>query len=298
MKKSPKVSVIILNYNNLETLKECLGSVFQSDYPNFEVIVADNSSTDGSLELLRAQFERAHLIQNGANLGFAGGNNPAIRFALEKFADYIFLLNPDAFIERGTISRLVKTAEQNERVGIVSPLILKGWSDKIWFCGGKIDWLKMRATHIQSNAKNLPADPYPTEYATGCAMLIKKDVFKEIGLLDEDYFLYYEDTDFSYRARKKGFEIMLDPRIIVRHWEKSNDAGKQKIYWLVFSGLIFFQKNVSFYFRPWIFFYTLLRKLKNYYNLRGSASPQIKIVRKAYHDYKLWKKDRNYQSFS
>jgi len=293
MKKSPSVFVIVLNYNNIETLKECLGSVFQSDYPNFEVIVADNSSKDGSFELVRAQFEKAHSIQNGANLGFAAGNNPAIRFALEKFAEYIFILNPDAIIERDTITRLVETAEKNDRSGIISPLILKGWADEIWFSGGKINWLKMRTEHIALSASSLPKNPYPTEYITGCAMLIKKNVFREIGLFNEDYFLYYEDADFSYHAHRKGFNLIIDPRIVIRHWEKSNDDVEQKIYWLVLSGLIFFQKNTPFYFRPWIFFYTILRKLKNFRDLKNKTVLNTTAVQKAYHDYILWKKDHS-----
>jgi GT2 family glycosyltransferase len=228
-------------------------------------------------------------------MGFAAGNNPAIRFALEKFADYIFILNPDAIIERDTLTHLVETAEQNDQAGIISPIILKGWADEIWFSGGKINWLNMRTEHINLPVTDLPKNPYPTEYVTGCAMLIKKNVFKEIGLFNEDYFLYYEDADFSYRAHKKDFELIIDPRIIIRHWEKSNNFAEQKIYWLVLSGLIFFQKNTPFFFRPWIFFYTILRKLKNYRDLKTKTVSGSTAVQKAYHDYILWKKDRRSQ---
>ena len=196
----PKVFIIILNYNGKETIQNCLKSVFQMDYPNFEVIVVDNDSKDGSLEIARNLFSKAHFIKNQTNIGFARGNNVAIRFALEKMADYIFLINNDAAVEADALDKLVQAAEKEKNIGIFSPVIWSG--DKIWFSGGEIKWTRMKTDHQNKIPKK---EISLCEYVTGCAMLIKKEVFKDTGLFDEDYFLYYEDADFCLRARKKGF---------------------------------------------------------------------------------------------
>jgi GT2 family glycosyltransferase len=281
-KTSPKVFVIVLNYNGGKTIKPCLESVFGSDYPNFEAIVVDNASRDGSFELAKKFFSKANFILNGENLGFAAGNNVAIRFALEKFADYIFLLNSDAQVGKNTISRLVAEAEKNEKAGVISPVIYCP-GGKIWHAGGRISWFKMRTVHEFEIKSNIP---YETEFSSGCAMLVKKDVFRKIGLLSEKYFLYYEDADFCLRARKKRFQCLVVPGAEVFHWEKSQENQRSKTYWLVLSGLIFFKKNTPVIFRPWVSFYLILRKIKNWRDVRFTKSELAKIVQKAYQNYK------------
>jgi len=293
MKDYPKVFIVILNYNGKDCIKNCLASVFNSDYPNFEVVVVDNDSKDGSFELAKDLFQKAHYIKNPANLGFSAGNNIGIRFALEKMTDYIFLFNNDAIMERNSLSALMEESEKIPEVGIVSPLILQKDSGKIWFAGGTIDWIKMKTHHDKIEPeKNKLSLSFKTEYVSGCAMLIKKDVFKKIGLFDEDYFLYYEDADFSYRAANNGFELFVVPKSKVRHSEKSGFDMKTKTYWLVISGMIFFQKNTSFFLRPWIFFYTLSRKIKNKIDVACNKGIYAQEVKKAYDDYAQWKHKR------
>ena len=275
--KYPKVFVIILNYNGKETIQKCLKSVFQMDYPNFEVVVVDNDSKDGSLEIARSLFSKAHFIKNQSNFGFARGNNPAIRFALEKMADYVFLLNNDATIETNTIDKLVRAAEAEKNIGIFSPIIMNG--SKVWFSGGEIKWFQMRTNH---KTKIPEKEISICDYVTGCAMLIKKEVFKDTGIFDEDYFLYYEDADFCMRARKNGFKSAVVKSVRVFHDEKSNENMQQKTYWLVISGLIFSRKNTPLFFKPSVFLYLILRKIKN----RFSKNNLAPTVRKAYLDYK------------
>lgn len=282
LKQCPKVFVVVLNYNGLEVLKQCLSSVFRMDYPRFEVVVVDNNSSDGSVELVKNFFPKARFIMNQENLGFSAGNNVGIKFSLEKMADYIFLLNNDAVIEEKTVSQLVKAAEEKKEIGIAGPLVLEGETGNVWFAGGKIKWLEMKAVHLN---QPLSASPYPTEYVSGCAMLIKKDVFREIGLLDEDFFLYYEDTDFCQRAKKKKFESLIVPGAYVYHFEKSEKNKANKIYWLVISGIIFFEKNVPKILKPWINFFLFLRKIKNWQDVRFKKDKLAEVVRKAYQDY-------------
>ncbi len=288
MEQFPKVFAIILNYNGQDTIKACLESVYKSDYPNFEVVVCDNASRDGSFELAKKYFSRAHFILNEKNVGFAAGNNIAIRFALEKFADYIFLLNNDATVEESALSKLVAAAEANEKTGILSPVVYKP-DGKIWFAGGEIKWFKMKAIHefsVRIGRTNKIDRTYGTDYVSGCAMLIKKNVFREIGLFDEKYFLYYEDADFCLRARKKGFKCAVVPSARAIHYEKSRDAPAGRLYWLVLSGLIFFEKNTPILLKPWISFYLFLRKIKNWRDVKYRKNNLAGVVRKAYRDYK------------
>lgn len=285
----PKVFVVIVNYNARETLSECLASVFHSDYPNFEVVLLDNASTDGSLELAKNNFSRVNFIQSGKNSGFAAGNNLGIRFALEKMADYVFLLNPDAMVEKNTLSFLISQAEKNPSAGLFSPVIFQDRSARVWFAGGLIDWPKMKTIHLTNI---LSETPYATEYLSGCAMLIRKEVFKKTELFDEDYFLYWEDADFSWRARKNGFELLIVPQARVFHFEKSENNLASKTYWLVFSGLLFFQKNAPFWLKPWLKIYLFERKMKNWNDLNRPEKPLAESVKKAYNDYARWKKRR------
>lgn len=279
----PKVFVIVLNFNGIKTLPDCLNAVFQSDYPNLEVVVVDNNSKDGSLEQARLRYSRAHFIKNSSNVGFSKGNNIGIRYALEKFADYIFLLNNDAIIEKETLSLLLQALDMNASASIVSPIILKNDNKTIWFAGGTINWRKMRTGHVE---EALSDSPYKSEYLSGCAMLIKKEVFKKIGLFDERFFLYYEDADFSLRARKANFELLVEPKSHIKHLEQSNTENPNKNYWLVLSGLLFFKIHASFFQKIWICPYLLLRKIKNFYDFHISKSSAALNVYKAYKDYK------------
>lgn len=276
MKKLPKVFTIVLNYNGIDCLIRCLDSIYASDYVNMEVIVVDNCSTDGSFEIARKKFSKFHFIKNSHNIGFAAGNNVAIRFALEKMADYVFLLNNDAFVDKDSIRNLVSACDELPNVGLASPIIYKDLKENIWFSGGKILWKKMKTIHENSV---LSSSPYLTEYATGCSLLIKKDVFAKIGLFDEKFFLYYEDADFSWRARLNDFNIFIVPSSIVYHEEKSNKSNSLKLYWLIFSSILFFRKNSTGLNRLWINFYLLIRrfrfKIKLFFDSKNEKFLQI-----------------------
>lgn len=283
----PKVFAIILNYNGKETLLECIGSLHGSIYPNLEIVIVDNASTDGSLAIAKKKYPNIHYIVNSKNIGFSAGNNIGIRFALEKFADYVFLLNNDARISKKGIEELVAFAEKKHQTGIVNPLILSYDGSRTWFSGGKIHWLSMKTTHAKSHRRN---DPNPIGYATGCAMLIKKNVFKKIGLFDEDYFLYYEDADFSQRALRSGFDIFLVPKAKAFHREESNQKNSRKTYWLVFSALLFFKKHAPFWLKLWYSPYFTARKCKNSLDCILRKNNDCLSVREAYRDFARYEK--------
>lgn len=285
MEKSsrPKIFIVVLNYNGRDTLSSCLSSIYHSTYSPYEVVVVDNGSQDGSFELAKKQFSRAHFIKNHTNIGFASGNNIGIRFALEKFADYVLILNNDACLKKDTLMELASAAQEKSIPAIFNPLILNGDNKSIWFAGGEIQWLKMRNVHLKRPAsKNI----HSTEYCTGCAMFVDKEVFKKIGLFDERYFLYYEDADFSVRAKKAGFELYVCPSAKVVHHEQSNQTNKLKTYWLVLSGMLFFFSHANFFQKIALFLYLQARKMKNIFSLIFEKSDKASQVHKAYSDFK------------
>lgn len=282
MKNCPKVSIIILNYNRKERLKKCLDSIFQISYPNFEVVIVDNNSNDGSFEMAKTGYSRAVLIKNEKNIGYSSGNNVGIRYALERMTDYILLLNNDTEVKPTFLSRLVGVAENNPQIGILSPLIFDGYSGKVWFSGGKIDWIKMKAINLSEIRAE---DNFDTDFISGCAMLVRKEVFGKAGLFDEDFFLYWEDVDFSLRAKRSGFKIGVAASSWINHFERKESSSNNKVYWLVLSGLIFFKKNSSGFMKYWIVFYVYIRRLKNAVDNMFKKTKKVRLVQKAYEDF-------------
>jgi len=265
-----------------DVLKKCLLSVFRNDYPNFEIVLVDNNSTDGSFEMAKSDFSKPSFIKNQENLGYAAGCNVGIRFALERMADYVLLLNNDVEVEKDFLTRLVKVAESDEQVGILSPIIFNGFTQKIWFSEGKISWLRMKSVQKQIIRTT---DFYQSTFITGCSMLVKAEVFKKAGLLDEDYFLYWEDVDFSLRSKKAGFKNIVVTSSWVYHFEQSQKNIENKTYWLVISGLIFFKKNTPVILKPYIQACSLVRKIKNLLDTYLKRNRLAGTVQKAYKDF-------------
>jgi len=212
MNFEPKISIIIVNYNGQDFLTDCLESVLKSDYPDFEVILVDNNSSDDSINIVKNKFSQVKIIINKKNLGFARANNIGIKQAI---GDAIFLLNNDTVIDPQLIKRLVSELFKTENIGIVGPKIYFANTENIiWFAGGKIDWENFNSWHLNRNKtdQDLASDVLrEVDFITGCALMIKKDVINKIGLLDNKFFAYYEDADWCQRAKKAGFKIVYVP---------------------------------------------------------------------------------------
>ncbi len=280
--ESPKVFVVILNKDGKECLPECLRGVFGLAYPNFEVVVVDNASRDGSIEDARRDFGRVHFILNRENLGFAAGMNIGIRFARSKGARFIWLMNNDAVPGRDALSELVRIA-MREPKALLSPLVLDR-SGKTWFSGGRIDWLRMRAVHVDSPTDTKRNDPYGTGFLSGCALFLPVDAIGAVGLFDEGYFLYYEDADYSLRAKKSGFRLLIAPKAVVVHGERSS-GNPEKVYWLVRSGLRFFRLHAPWWHMPYLASCLAMRKIKNRYDVKRGLE-EARLVARAYADEK------------
>lgn len=278
----PKVNIIVLNYNSRDRLRKCLAGLFSLDYPNFEVVVVDNNSKDGSLEKAKLAFSRATFIKNEQNLGFSAGNNVGIRYSLEKMAKFLLLISVDVEVERGFLGQLVACSLANTASGILSPLTL-GADKGVCFSGGKIDWLRMKLVCEKKRPKN---SILSVDFVLGCAMLIRSNVFAKIGLFDEDFFSYLGDVDFSCRGKRAGFEIMVLANTQIVCVEKEENPQKDQAYWQAFSRLLFFRKNaprqISFWIRSLIF----LGRIKNQIDVQRKMT-KINLARqKAYSDLK------------
>ncbi|MDO8669613.1 MAG: glycosyltransferase family 2 protein, partial [Candidatus Buchananbacteria bacterium] len=158
-----------------------------------------------------------HLKPITSNLGYSGGNNIGIKDALEQGADYVFILNPDTIIEKNALTKLIETAESNPKIGIAGPVIDE--NGKIIY-GGKIKWLKPELIHLETRNQKLETN----FYIPGAAMLIKRKVIEKIGLLDERYFLYFEDADYCERAKRAGYKLAIAPEALIHHKPSSSTS--------------------------------------------------------------------------
>ncbi len=258
MKKS--VFLLILNFNSGSVTTECLESVKQLDVRGVDlnVVVVDNASTDNSLlSINELTSSRVKVIKNQANLGFAGGNNVGIRYALENDADWVFLLNQDTEIAKKALVRLIEAAQKDKKAGILSPKIYfsegyefhrerysKEERGKVfWYAGGLMDWQNVISQHrgVDEVDRGQYDQVEETEFVSGCAMLIKREVLEKIRGFDEKYFLYYEDADFCQRANQAGFKLLFVPQAKVWHKNLGTGTSGQPLqdYYLTRNRLLF-----------------------------------------------------------
>ncbi len=251
MNLQPLVYIVILNWNGFNDTMECLKSIIRINYNNFKVIIVDNGSSVNEAAKLKKIFKHFIYIENKNNNGFAKGNNQGIKLAMSKRAKFILLLNNDTVVKANFLSEMVNFA-QNNKVDITNPKILYYGTDIIWAMGGKIHFLTSIPRMINQNKQSKKCNHivYPP-YASGCAMLIKGNLFKKIGLLNEDYFSYYEDTDLCYKAKKLKATIAVVPNSIIWHKVSQSTTNKNffrigdvQSYLLARNGLIYGYNNL------------------------------------------------------
>jgi hypothetical protein len=281
MAQQPKTAIIIVNWNGLKDTLECLDSLLKITGPEYKVFVVDNGSNDGSYQTLSEKFKdnpKVEILDAQKNLGFAGGNNLALKKALEektgKF-DYFLLLNNDTIVPPSFLGELVDVASRNQNIGIIAPKIYFYSKEKrIWFVGGRINWLKNRGEHDHYNETDIGQfDEHPffeTGFVTGCAMLIKRSVIEKIGLMDERYFLYYEDADWNLAAGRAGYKIAIAPRSFIFHKvsQSTKPASFSYVYYHTRNGAMMAKKYGSplsvaalHFFNVWIFAKQILKLL-------------------------------------
>lgn len=265
---NPKVYIVVLNYLQWEDSKECLASVLASDYENYSVLVVDNDSRNQSLEHLAdwldeycknqassgehtlfkkeelsqiqaSQLPKISLIQNDQNDGFAGGNNVALRILQAEDA-YIWLLNPDMVIEPGTLSALVRFIDQQEQQCIAGAVVKSfNGSEQILFYGGAKVNFNMATVRLVDQ----PGDTRSLDFISGACLFTHARSFRELGLLPEDYFLYWEETDWCYQAKQKGWQLQVCMPAVC--YDKiSTVIGRSYLanYYYARNGLLFISK--------------------------------------------------------
>lgn len=255
LKMAPKVSIIILNYNGKEDTLECLDSVSGLDYPNYEIIVVDNGSTDGSMEAVKSEFPRVSIIANKENLGFTGGNNIGIARALAAGAAYILLLNNDTAIDKPALRLLVEAMDKDAKMGLIGPAIFYwGSKERLWSSGTLIDWSRFVWARPASAGGGLDK-AYEVDAISGCAMMFRAGALRECGLFDERFFLYGEDTDICLRIKQKGFGVFCLPRAMVWHKVGKTISGSDSpgyVYYTTRNRFYLVKKHASFW--QWLFF--------------------------------------------
>ncbi len=247
MKLLPKVSIITVNFNQEEVTCAMLESLRHITWPNTEIFVVDNASAN-NCDIIKQRYPEINLIKSETNLGFAGGNNLAIRQAT---GNYILLLNNDTIVTPGFIEPMLDSFARNTDAGIVSPKIVFYYSEGLVQYAGTnpISTLTCRGETIGYKQKdNLDFNTeYPTHLSHGACMMISRKVIETAGLLDESYFMYYEEYDYCERVKKAGFSIYYNGNSTILH-KQSVSVGVNspfKTYYMTRNRIYFSRKNFS-----------------------------------------------------
>jgi len=216
----PKVSIVVANWNGKKETLECLESLRQLDYANYDVIVVDNGSSDGSQSAIRNRFPDVTLIENRNNLGYGGAINSGIAVALQRHSDYVLALNNDLVLDSQSLKHLVEIAETDTQTGMTCPKLY--WLDdpqRICATGFKVNlrFLIQLSRHRGTNEIDLGQWNKPTEVDAAGIFLVKRQVIETVGAFDPAYFLHLEDFDWCMRVRQAGFKIMYVPQAVMWH---------------------------------------------------------------------------------
>ncbi len=238
------ISIILVNYNSDKLTIACLDSLAEIKHTGFKhnIVVVDNASKVPFRLPKRHQNKVVRLVRSESNLGFTGGNNMGIHYSIENFnSEYVVLLNNDTTVDKNFLVELFNYAEAHPKVGIATSKIyfskgreyyLKSYNKDqlgkvIWFAGGSIDWQNLLAFHrgVDEVDRGQFSRDDSFDFATGCAMMIKREVLEKVGTLDKRYFLYMEDVDYSVRVKKAGYDLRLVPSSVVWHKNAGSTGG-------------------------------------------------------------------------
>jgi GT2 family glycosyltransferase len=246
----PLVYVVVLNWNSRDDVIECIGSLINIDYPRYELLVVDNGSSDGSVESLEAEFPTLQIIVNETNLGACEGRNVGIRYALEKGADYVALLDNDTVVDQNLLTELVKAGEADPQAGMLVPKVYDYWDRrKIASAGSRSCWFppgRIKIIGLGKEDSAIYERQREIDYATGCAVLVKGEVFERVGMFDPTFFYGWEEYDLSKRIREGGYRILYAPD--GQLWHKIASArGYPLLKWrhLGRATVYFYKKHIS-----------------------------------------------------
>ncbi|HSE89352.1 MAG TPA: glycosyltransferase family 2 protein, partial [Candidatus Binatia bacterium] len=217
----PRVGVVILNYNGKALAEKCLRSVMESSYPNKDIMVVDNASSDDSVAYLRALFPEVTVLENPENFGVAGGRNRGFREAVSRGSDYILSLDNDAYIDPSLIGELLAVAESDPGIGVLGPKTYSDdGSDRIQCAGGRITYTQNVCSERGAGEKD--CGQYDkiedVDYFPGCGFMARREVFEKLDFVDESFHGYgHEDTDFCFRAAQLGYRVVYVSKAVMWH---------------------------------------------------------------------------------
>ncbi len=230
--KNSSVGIVIVTYNSARTIESCLDSVSAILYPNLEVVVVDNASTDNTKKIISKKNKKITFLENKKNVGFAAGNNLGIEIFMKKGIEFILLLNPDTEVKPHIIENLLEPFQKKD-VGIVGCAITYHNSDTIWFAGGSFNKYFCYTKHTKMNrpVSLLNQKIKETVFITGCCMMVRRSVFEKIGFLDSSFGFYFEDVDFCLRAYEAGYICKIIEKPLVSHRVSSSSGveGSNKL---------------------------------------------------------------------
>jgi hypothetical protein len=218
MPSGVRLYAVTVNWKRGDDTLECVGSLFRSGFDGIEIVVVDNGSKDGSVELVSKAYPNVKLIENDSNLGYSKAANQGITLALEGGATHILVINNDAAGCDDFVAKMLEAFGRHPKAGILGCRILYHSRPVIWYGGGYYDdWLGYSKHHHMEEPDNTEIEESATDFVTGCVMLVKAEVFRDIGLFDERMNMYCEDLDFCIRAKEKGFESWFVPSAVATH---------------------------------------------------------------------------------
>ncbi|MBU6383022.1 MAG: glycosyltransferase family 2 protein [Verrucomicrobia bacterium] len=248
-KRLAKIVIILLNWNGKKDTLECLASLTHMTYPNFQILIVDNGSKDDSVAVLRQAHPHIPILETGTNLGFAGGNNVGIEWALRHHAEWIFLLNNDTITAPDCLDALMRAAQEQPRAKILGAKILRYHQpDIVDHLGG---FWNPQIGEFESPDAGHPDHPYypmrEVDYVCGAALFMHRSVPETIGLLEPKFFLFWEESDFCYRAKRAGLQVWTAPEAKVWHKVSSSfTGGKPHMHYFWWrSRLLWIERNCT-----------------------------------------------------
>lgn len=220
-----RVTAIVLNWCNEPDTAACLESLAASRYDALTVLLVDNGSPDGSGARLHARFPNTPFLQTGSNLGYAGGNNRGMDWALARAGDFLLVLNNDTVVDPDCVSALVRAAEETGAAVVAPQIVYFDEPDRVWYGGGTFSVPRAVGVHRGQDQHALgDMARSPVTFVTGCCFLVRSDVIRRVGGFDETYFAYVEDAELSLRLVRSGHALVFEPKALVRHRIKRGSA--------------------------------------------------------------------------
>jgi GT2 family glycosyltransferase len=267
------VYVVLLNWNGVADTLECLASLREQQHPAVKTVVVDNGSEKDEATIIEQQYPEVAVLRQGRNLGFCGGNNVGIRHAIANGADYVLILNNDTIAPPELISELMRVSGGLEKVGAVSPLIMcHPQTDLIWYAGSVWEAATAGFRHplsYESRQKFKASEAFPTAYACGCCMLVSTEVLNRVGLMDERYFIYYDEADWCSRMKESGFECYVVPTAVLYHKVSKATPSLIGTYLMARNRLLWMKDHLTWRERARSYPYLLKEVTWNLFNLCG-----------------------------